>query len=221
MRTLILTSGSAQVGQQTIALDGSVSSVLRLALALAEGGAYRGRAGDATCEAREARGRGLGKEARATEFAVHVWRLAWTMTEKTPCPVRDHTVHSAAMGLLRLGDTIEDRSLWSRAFGTTQWSAIKAVETISHAITGSREWLADADGGDTTRDAVLGMTEDRQWYLMDYALPALSSALVALRVETEQAIVTAYERGRRDGTDILARMAKGDASASEFEGARK
>lgn len=222
MVTLTLQQGLAIVGDQRIHLDGSIVSILRLALALAEGGPFRGRAGEASTEARLARGCGWAMEARSTEFAIRIWTIAWSFTEKSACPISDHMVQSATFGLLRLGDSIKDRALWQKAVGNErQWRSTPVTSAITDAIKGSRDWLADADGGDTSRDAVLGLPEDRQWYLHDHALPNLERALTTLREGAEQLIVEAYERGRRDGSNVLSRLATGDASTADFDGVRK
>ena len=222
MSCLKLEQGLAIVGDQRIPLDGSIVSVLKLALALAEGGPFRGRAGEAATEARLARSQGWNMESRSTEFAIRIWTIAWSFTEKSACPISDHMVHNATFGLLRLGDSIENRALWQKAYGTAQkWCSSLATSAISEAIKGSRDWLADADGGDTYRDAVLGLPEDRQWYLHDHALPNLERALTALREGAEQLIVEAYERGRRDGSNVLSRLATGDASTADFDGVRR
>lgn len=221
-QTLKLEQGRAIVGGQSILLDGSSISILKLALALAEGGPFPGRAGEASTEARSARQRGLDAEARAAEFAVHVWQIAWRFTTKSRCPIRDHDVRSATHALIRLGDSVEDRELWHKANRSPRrWDSSKFCEAIANAIHGSKLWLADADGGDTMRDAVSGLSEDRQWYLYDSALPSLTKALTTLREDAEQLIVEAYENGRRDGSNILGRLATGDASSSDFDGARR
>lgn len=133
-------------------------------------------------------------------------------------PLTDHDVHRACYGFLRMWDTLtpEAMSAITRSGrGVHTMDTTKLSGVISHAITGFA-------GHDTSREnAVIpgvdyNLTPSHRRALRSTLLPELDAEIHAFAAALAALVQTAYDAGVKDGSDLLAGLASGRTSVSDF-----